>query len=87
MGDQDDRKTVEEALWGYRDQHGKWTPGLVQQFSAFQECSTRTLDDFKKATATKLNMTIVLACLSLGRIAWPDVIKLVATAAQASGLH
>jgi hypothetical protein len=92
------RQTVEEALWGYKDQHGKWTPGLVQQFSAFQECSTRVLSDFKEdsnrdikelkaATNTKLNATILLSILSLGRAAWPDALKLILQAAQAHGLH
>jgi hypothetical protein len=77
------RQTVEEALWGYKDQHGKWTPGLVQQFS----CSEKVLSDFQKSSDKKLNLTLGLVLLSFGRAAWPDIAKALVGFAQANGLH
>ena len=68
----EEQQTAADALWGYRDQHGKWTSGLVQRVAVIEQ---------------KQNMTLAMVILSLGRIAWPDIAKLLMATAQASGLH
>jgi hypothetical protein len=67
-----EQQTAADALWGYRDQHGKWTAGLTQRVAVIEQ---------------KQNITMMLVAASLGRLAWPDLLKLVMSTAQASGLH
>lgn len=67
-----EQQTAADALWGYRDKHGKWTAGLTQRVEAIEK---------------KQNLSLVLIMLSFGRLAWPDVAKLLMSTAQAAGIH
>jgi hypothetical protein len=65
-------KTAADALWGYRDQHGKWTAGLSQRVAAIEN---------------KQNLSLGLIALSLARLVGPDLANLLVSAAKASGFH
>jgi len=65
-------KTAADALWGYRDQHGKWTAGLSQRVTAIE---------------SKQNLSLILIGISLARLLGPDVANVLVSVAKANGLH
>ncbi len=68
-------QTVEDAMWGYRDTHGKWTSGLVQRMTAVEG---------------RINLLLGLVTLALGKSVWPDLVGLLvktATVAAAATGH
>lgn len=67
-----EQQTAADALWGYRDQHGKWTAGLSQRVAAIE---------------SKQNLSLALILLSLARLIGPDAANLLVSVAKANGLH
>jgi hypothetical protein len=57
---EEQQQTAADALWGYKDSHGKFTDGLVQRVSSIEN---------------KQNWSLGLIALSLGKIASPDLIN------------
>lgn len=57
-------QTAADALWGYKDNHGKWTAGLVQRVATIE---------------TKQNWSLGLIILSLGKVSSPDIMNVVKT--------
>jgi hypothetical protein len=68
----EEQQTAADALWGYRDGHGKWTAGLTQRVTAIE---------------AKQNLSIGLIAAALAKLLGPDVASLLVNAAKASGLH
>jgi hypothetical protein len=59
----EEQQTAGDALWGYKDNHGKWTPGLVQRVGAIE---------------AKLNWSLALIGASLAKVISPDILTVVA---------
>jgi hypothetical protein len=53
-------QTATDALWGYKDNHGKWTNGLVQRVGNIE---------------TKQNISLGLIALSFGKTCLPDILS------------
>jgi hypothetical protein len=53
-------QTAADALWGYRDNHGKFTDGLVQRVGSIE---------------TKQNISLGLIALSFGKTVGPDILN------------
>jgi hypothetical protein len=53
-------QTASDALWGYKDSHGKWTDGLVQRVGEIEK---------------KQNWSIGLILVGLGKTVSPDIIN------------
>jgi hypothetical protein len=68
----EEQQTASDALWGYRDGHGKWTAGLTQRVTAIE---------------AKQNLSIGLIAAALAKLIGPDMAALLVNAAKASGLH
>jgi hypothetical protein len=63
------QQTAEDALWGYKDTHGKWTAGLVQRVGAIE---------------TKQNWSLALIMASLAKVISPDILSAVAQGLKAA---
>ena len=59
---EESQQTAADALWGYKDSHGKWTSGLVQRVSAIE---------------TKQNWSLGLILMSLGKVVSPDIVTFI----------
>ena len=54
------QQTASDALWGYKDTHGKWTDGLVQRVATIE---------------TKQNWSLALILASFCKVSLPDIFK------------
>jgi hypothetical protein len=63
---EEERQTVMDALWGYKDKHGAWTPGLTQRMGSVEN---------------RLNVLVGLVSLALLKTSWPDLVALIAKTA------
>jgi hypothetical protein len=59
-----EQQTAADALWGYRDIHGKFTQGIVQRVAVIEN---------------KQNWSLGLIGLSLAKVVSPDVLNLLKT--------
>jgi hypothetical protein len=63
---EEEHQTITDAMWGYKDQHGNWSPGLTQRMGTVEN---------------RLNVLVGLVTLALLKTSWPDLVGIIAKTA------